>query len=259
LNVSGSRSLGLAAAATLALLIPVAMLTGSKTSPSDEVARPLPEKYAIHGRTKDPHEVLGTPAVAPPPPAPAVASVTITGPMAIGLAPTAHDLQAAKLRDLRALRDKPNDPELLNELGLVLLRLGQPDNAVPRFKRASEIAPTKWAYRFHLAYSLGALKQWDQAIAEYRAAARLSGDDYATQYNLGMALHAKGDDAAAIPEFRKAMERAPAEAGVHLSLGISLEKTGKIGDAQRQYSQFLQMAPDSPAASKLKAHIKTLS
>lgn len=260
LHVSGSRSLGITATVVLALLVPVALLMAPRLRSQTEMARPLPEGYLTRLKpSTDPRAVIGTPHVAPPRPVLAVDSTTITGPMAIGPAPTPHDLQAAKLRYLRALRDKPNDAETLNELGLVLLRLGQPDNAIGRFRRAIEIAPSKWAYHFHLAYAHGAVKQWEQAIAEYRVAARLSSDDYATQYNLAMALHEKGDDAAAIPEFQRAIQRAPGEAAVHLSLGISLEKTGKLGDAQRQYSQYLQMAPDSPDAARLKAHVKTLS
>ena len=261
LNVSGSGSLGIAAAAALSLLVPVAALMSPKSSAGDEIAQPARPRApsTMSTRLNGPTESragVGTPAVPPPVPVAALAPTAPT--MMMITTPAAHDLQTAKLRYQRALLDKPDDAEALNELGLVLIRLGQPDNAVARFRRATEIAANKWIYHFDLAYALGRLKQWDEAVAEYRAAARLSPDDYATQYNLAMALQEKGDDPAAIPEFRRAITRAPGEAGAYLSLGISLEKTGDIDDAQRQYRQYLQMAPDAPEAPRLKAHLQTL-
>jgi len=176
-----------------------------------------------------------------------------------GAAFTSGDFDAAKARYQQALQQKPDDPEALNGLGLILERQGAVDDAIAHFMRAAAAAPNKWAYRFNLAHAWGERGQWDAAADEYRAAAGLFPDDYATKYNLGLALHKKGDDEGAISEFRKAIELAPREPSFHLSLAMSLEKTGQLADAQREYQQYLEMMPWAPEAEKLKDHLKTLA
>jgi Flp pilus assembly protein TadD len=169
-----------------------------------------------------------------------------------------RDFESAKSAYQRALDEKPNDPETLNSLGQVLVRLGQAADAVPRFERAVALAPDKWAYHFNLAHALGQLAQWDRAVAEYRQAARIFPEDYATQYNLAMALHKKGDERAAVPEFQKAIDLAPGEPSFHMSLGISLENLGRTAEAIHEYRVFLEMSPSAAEAGKLKAHIDAL-
>ena len=171
----------------------------------------------------------------------------------------AGDFASARARYEQALARNPVDPEAINNLGLVLERGGQLNEAADHFARAAQLVPDKWAYHFNLAHALGQLQQWDRAIAEYRVAATMFPDDYATQYNLAMALHKRGEEQAAIPAFEKAIVLAPGEPTFHLSLGISLEKIGRIADAQREYQQYLQMAPSAADGEALKEHLKALA
>lgn len=171
----------------------------------------------------------------------------------------AGDVTAARAGYEQALAKNPRDPEAINNLGLVLERAGQLDEAVEHFTRAIQLVPDKWAYHFNLAHALGQLQQWDRAIAEYRVAATMFPDDYVTRYNLALALHKKGDEQAAIPELEKAIVLAPGEPSFHLSLGISLETIGRIADAQREYQLYLQMAPSAADGEALKAHLKALA
>ena len=171
----------------------------------------------------------------------------------------AGDFASARARYEQALAKNPADPEAINNLGLILERGEQLNEAVEHFARAVQLVPDKWAYHFNLAHALGQLQQWDRAIAEYRVAATMFPDDYATQYNLAMAFHKKGDEQAAIPAFEKAIVLAPGEPTFHLSLGLSLEKTGRIADAQREYLQYLQMAPSASDAVALNEHLKALA
>lgn len=172
---------------------------------------------------------------------------------------TTGNFEAARLSYEEALAAHPGDPEVLNNLGQILVRQGRVEEAVARLERAAALAPENWVYRFNLAHAVGRLGQWDRAAAEYREAGRLFPDDYATQYNLAMALHKKGDDQAAIPEFEKAIQLAPGEPSFHVSLAISLEKVGRTTDAIREYHAYLEMAPSAPDAGRVKTHIDALA
>ena len=83
---------------------------------------------------------------------------------------------------------RPDDPEALNNLGLVLERSGQIDEAIARFSRAAQLGPRNWAYHFSLAHALAQRQTWDRAVSEYRIAAGLYPTDAATQCNLATAL-----------------------------------------------------------------------
>jgi Flp pilus assembly protein TadD len=169
------------------------------------------------------------------------------------------DFAAARAKFEEALKAKPGDPELINNLGLTLERLGQIDAAIDRFAQAVSIDPKSWAYHFNLAHAAAAHQEWDRSIAEYRAARDIFPDDYATQYNLALTLHRKGDDVAAIPEFEKAISLAPSEPTFHLSLAASLEKAGRVADAKKEYQQYLDMAPGAVDADQVRAHLQGLS
>ena len=169
------------------------------------------------------------------------------------------DFEAAKNKFEQALKNKPGDAEIVNNLGLALERLGQIDAAIERFAQASRLDSKSWAYHFNLAHASSARQDWNRSIAEYRAARDIFPTDYATQYNLALTLHRKGDEVAAIPEFEKAITLAPGESTFHLSLGASLEKAGRRDDARREYQQFLDMAPGSSDADAVRTHLKGLT
>ena len=158
-----------------------------------------------------------------------------------------------------ALAERPDDPEVLNALGLSLERLSDFPGAIARFERAVELAPDKWQYHFNLAHAAGQLSQWDRSIAEYREAARLFPEDYATQFNLAMVLHRQGNDAEAIPAFQKAIVLAPSEPSFHIALGNSYQKVGRLADAQREFEAYLELEPDAADAGSVRAHIQSLA
>lgn len=261
LGLSRDKLMVVGIVASVAVLSLVTVIWRTWPEPVDEVARPASGQPAAPARAAAP--------VSAPEPAPA--APTVSAP-AYQPAPVAAvdsnrtaaatfntgDFASARAAYERSLVQRPDDPETLNNLGQVLVRLDLPAEAIVRFERAIALAPTKSTYHFNLAHTVAQLGQLDRAVTEYREAVRLFPDDYATQFNLAMALQARGDAQAAIPEFQRAITLAPGEASFHLSLGLSLEKAGRAADAVREYRQFLEMEPTSPDAAKLKAHIQVL-
>jgi Flp pilus assembly protein TadD len=253
LKSSPPRSVSIVAVSAVAALVAVVVYMKSDSA-TDTVARPVPTPVkttqprpaATAARPAGSGEMLFPPNAADS--------------VRLGAASfNSGDFESAKSQYQQALKNKPDDPEALNGLGLILERQGALDDAIALFMRAAAAAPNKWAYRFNLGHAWGERGQWDAAVEEYRAAAGLFPDDYATRYNLALAMHKKGDDAAAVPEFRKAIEMAPREPSFHLSLAMSLEKTGQLSEAQQEYQKYLEMMPWAPEAEKLKDHLKSLS
>jgi Flp pilus assembly protein TadD len=168
------------------------------------------------------------------------------------------DPPAARESFEKALEKQPDDPELLNGLGLTLERLGQIDDAIARFNRAAQLSPQKWAYRFNLAHAASLREDWEQSSSEYRRAAGLSPGDFATQYNLAIALHRKGDQTGAIAEFQKGIGMAPGVPTFHLGLAVTLEKAGRNGEAAGEYQKYLDMAPSAPDVARVRSHLQSL-
>lgn len=69
---------------------------------------------------------------------------------------------------------QPEDPRVLDTLGVVLLENGEPERAVRRLREAVSLAPQAGVLRFHLARALAATGQQDEARSELETA--LSGD-----------------------------------------------------------------------------------
>lgn len=225
----------------------------------DDRARPLPVTPA--GAVNKPQTTEATPAAgAPAVPVSRIDPSAYLDTMRRGTADFGNsDFASARAKFEDALKNKPNDPEILNNLGLTLERMGQIDAAIDRFDQAAKLDPKSWAYHFNLAHASTGRQDWDRAIAEYRKARDIFPEDYATQYNLALTLHRKGDEVAAIPEFEKAIMLAPSEATFHLSLAASLEKVGRRADAKREYEQYLEMAPNGADAEAVRAHLQGLT
>jgi Flp pilus assembly protein TadD len=168
------------------------------------------------------------------------------------------DLAAARTRFEDALAKNPGDPELLNNLGLTLERLGQFDQAAARFERATQINSRKWSYHFNLAHAASERQDWDRAIAEYRLAVELLPADIITRYNLAMALHRKGDEGGAIGELQKGIELAPNIPSFRLALGVCLEKAARVSEAGREYATYLELAPSAPDAERVRSHLRSI-
>jgi tetratricopeptide (TPR) repeat protein len=176
-----------------------------------------------------------------------------------GTADLSGDVAAARATYEEALEKTPDNPELLNNLGLVLERLHQIDAALVRFERASQLDPQNWVYHFNLAHAISLRRGLDRAVAEYRIAADLLPSNYATHYNLGMTLRRKGDELSAIAVFQKGIEIAPTVAPLRLALAVSLESLGRTAEAQQEFQTYLDIFPGAPNAPTVRLHLQSLT
>jgi len=169
------------------------------------------------------------------------------------------DLADARVRFEQALQRDPRDADSLNNLGLVLERLGFVDTAVTRFTVAVSVDSRNWMYHFNLARALSLQKNWNHAATEYEAVVELFPNYFPAQYNMAVALHQSGDESAAVTAFEKATVMAPGDPAAHLSLAISLEASGRPDDASSEYRRYLEMMPGAADAGAVKARLQTLT
>jgi tetratricopeptide (TPR) repeat protein len=237
--------------AIVGLAVVVTLFIESRSGTPDDVARPT-----SRARTAPPA----------PPDAAGLGAVPLSGIEPVdfldirrGTADLSGDVATARTKYTEALEKSPDNPELLNNLGLALERMNQIDAAIVRFERATQVDPQNWAYHFNLAHAISQRRGLDRAVAEYRIAAELLPTNYATHYNLGMTLRRKGEELAAIPVFQKGIEIAPTVAPFRLALAVSFEALGRNAEAQQEFQAYLDMVPGAPNAGSIRSHLQSLT
>src|SRR5262245_25705352 len=186
----GTLIFGVLAVAMVAI---AAMLVASRSRTTDDVARPV-SRAAQSLSPRAPTGPVPLSALEP------VAAIDTPRRGSVDL--LRGDFSGLRARYEEQLKNKPGDPELLNDLGLTLERLGRTDEAIARFESALQSDSQNFSYHFNVAHAASQGRNWDRSIAEYRLAAGLQPTDYATRYNLAMALHLKGDEVGSIPELQ---------------------------------------------------------
>ncbi len=167
-----------------------------------------------------------------------------------GLGVLAHqvgrgDLAENFMRQAMALR---GDPTFFNNLGLVLLSLDRPNEAMAAVFRALELR-ADYPEAFN---ALGAIQKKlgvrDEAIASYRRALALKENYADAAANLGSMLMENGDLDAATPCFEKALALAPDSADALNNYGNLLRQRGRIDEAVAIFDRALAVEPTHAAA-----------
>jgi tetratricopeptide (TPR) repeat protein len=194
-------------------------------------------------------------------------------------APGASPEMAAKLAEMRKVFAE----------GVEASRAGNHDEAIAKFKAASDINPNCFDCFYNMAFSQAQKKDYDAAEASYKKAIELK-PDYGEAYNglanlynatrkfdlaaeasaKGMALAppaaAGGGNADAmfnqgvilwnagkIPEAKKQFEGAvaanPNHAEAHYQLGMALVNEGNLAGAGAEFETYLKLAPTGPNAA----------
>ncbi len=146
----------------------------------------------------------------------------------------------------RALALDRDDVVALNNLGIALTQLGRPAEALPYLQKALEREPEKPKSKVHvnLGNALLALGHGDEALAHFERAVRDAPDDGDARYSLGFALMRLGQSAEAIAALEEAIRLAPDDGAAHGTLGTVLVQSGQIEQAVAQYRRALALRPE---------------
>jgi len=142
-----------------------------------------------------------------------------------------------------AVREHPDDPARLVDLGLGYWHRDDFPRALETFRRAVEVSPGSADAHNWLGVALSGKSDLPGAIAEFRKAIELD-PEYGRAYsNLGSTLATSGDYPAAVEVFEKALALEPNSLGAHLNLGMALREVGDFDTALVHLRQVAEAEP----------------
>ena len=142
----------------------------------------------------------------------------------------------------------PDDISLHDDVALLYMATGRPNDALAHFSRSVRLAPNAAAAHFNLGTALTAVGRIDDAIAEYRRALALKPDYAIAHNNLGSMLIVKGDLERAKFHLSRALEIDPTRADAHNNLGKLLAFDGQTAKALTHLQRALELQPEYPDA-----------
>ncbi len=162
-----------------------------------------------------------------------------------------------------ALAVTSNNDVAHNNVGFLLMRRGQLDEAIAHFETALKIRSQSAESHYHLGLALihnnlaNALvreRRLDEAIPHYEQAVTLRPDYADAHYNFGVALLQQGRLDEAIAHWKQCLSIQPADTEAHVTLGDALVRKGQLDEALAQYETALELAQargNSALAAKL--------
>lgn len=167
------------------------------------------------------------------------------------------DLQQAKAKVEKALVQDRRNALANNIQGVVLQRLGDPDEAGKHFRRAVELAPDEPEYSNAYGVFLCEQKRYDEGILQFLDVARnplYRSPALAHENAANCALQA-GKVGIAESNFVRALEIQPRFASAQLSLAQLQSKEGRPVEAMDSLQTLERYAPSSPESLALGARV----
>lgn len=136
-------------------------------------------------------------------------------------------------------------------LGVVLERRGELDDATMHYSEAIRIRPRYVSANFNLGNALAKQGKLDQALARLSEAVRLKPDLREARLNLGATLAMQGKLDEAIAHYAEILQLHPDFSEARVNLGASLAVQGRREEAIAHFSEVLRVEPDHPRARLL--------
>ena len=159
------------------------------------------------------------------------------------------DEAEAALKELA--KESPND-ELVNYyLGQVLLKKEEYGAAAEVLERS--IAVT----RFQLGLAHMYEEKLPEAVADFEAAAPVeqNNPDYFLHYGMVLLKQEKSEDA--VQKLQKALDLDDNNAYAHYYMGLAQNKLGRADLMLTNFRKFLELAPDTPEAARVRSLLRT--
>jgi protein O-mannosyl-transferase len=161
--------------------------------------------------------------------------------------------QCGEYRDLETfyrsiLAKNPSSWLAHDNLGVVLVRRGQLDEAVGHYKEAIRLNPDYPEAYNNYGNVLAETRHWDDAAAAFAGALRARPSFVAAEINWGRAMNDAGRFSEAEAHFRKVLEEGRGDPAVHYGLANALANSGRLAEAIPEYRESLRAEPDSPEA-----------
>jgi len=139
------------------------------------------------------------------------------------------------------LSDKPNDVNLLYNLGMALSDTGQLDDAANHLRRAVALAGDFTNARIALGVALQRQGKNTEAIANLKEAVNREPDNHTAQRNLGACLLKAGRTAEAEEHLRQATLLDPKDQQAMFGLAEALSSLGQLKEADETYKKVIDI------------------
>ena len=146
------------------------------------------------------------------------------------------------------MADAHASPELLQLMGVALMRLDQFERAQECFQRLLELHPNNLTGWVNLASIQAALGQTTQALQSFTQAAELAPNQPAVHFNLGNLRMQLGQFESALGSFRRAAELAPDRPDPACNLAAALGALSRHAEALQVLQDVVTRHPDSAGA-----------
>lgn len=148
----------------------------------------------------------------------------------------------------RAIALSPNVPRYYNNLGTALIDLQRFDEAIVVLQKAIELQPDLAPAYYNLGNSYSRKRMWKYAVAAYEKSLQLSPGNPSAILNLGTAYAADNRLDAAADIYRHAIENGPCTPAIASNLGNVLRDRSELDTAIEAYQLSLKLQPNDPVA-----------
>lgn len=139
------------------------------------------------------------------------------------------------------LKDDPENPVLIHDLGVGYYLLGQYGNSIIQLKKAIKLQPKNVSYHFNLGVSYSENEQFDMAIQTFLTALDLNPNHLPSLNNLADCYELTGDDSKAHEIFHYLIRLAPSDPLTHFNLGNFFLRKNQHIDAAKCYEKTLEL------------------
>lgn len=162
-----------------------------------------------------------------------------------------EDFNGAEHHFREAIAIKPMDSRYLYNLGVVLLKKKNTEEAVSFLQKALDAGATDPQIYRYIAESFEDLKMYDNAIASLEKAMKLRPDDVDTLIQLADLYYNRGNLSQAEDTFRKVIRITPGDSNTEsarVNLGIILDDMERYGEAIVEFEKALELNPKNENA-----------
>jgi Flp pilus assembly protein TadD len=145
-----------------------------------------------------------------------------------------------------ALRLRPDDVEVMNELGVAVWKQGREREAEEILRRAVRISPDHFGVLTNLGLALMSQHREAEAADYFRAAIRVQPDAFHARMNLGNVISNSGDFEGATEWLLSALGICPDSAEALQNIAINLARQGRWAEATGYYERALPLQPENP-------------
>ena len=143
----------------------------------------------------------------------------------------------------------PDTPALERALGEFLAGQGHYDDAVVRYRRATELDPADLATRFKLGVTYRRMRKMDDASAQFDQVLAVDKDYPGLSLERGLLYEESGDTEKALEQFKNALAKAPDDPDLMLRVGAAYVAIDRPDDALPMLRKVLEKRANSAEAN----------